>query len=126
MQPLAQMGWAGQKGEELLLQADVARSELKVRLRIHTGRKITYQISFSPNWIGRDLVDMRVIAPAAPETPEGVNVIRLGVLKLARFSRLKISARNWRLRRSRREVVLKAEKSQVARKSPGSRSRRHS
>jgi len=35
-----------------------------------------------------------LIAPAVPDTPEGVKVIRLGVLKFARFSRLKISARN--------------------------------
>lgn len=33
------------------------------------------------------------MVPAVPETPEGVNVIRLGVLKLARLKRLKISAR---------------------------------
>ena len=38
---------------------------------------------------------MLVIAPAVPERPDGVNTIRFGVLKLARFSRLKISPRNW-------------------------------
>ena len=31
---------------------------------------------------------------AVPETPDGVKVMRFGVLKLARFSRLKISAPN--------------------------------
>jgi len=30
---------------------------------------------------------MLVITPVVPETPEGVNTIRLGVLKLARFRR---------------------------------------
>jgi hypothetical protein len=58
-----------------------------------------------------------VMAPAVPEVfvpdVEDVNVIRFGVLKLARFSRLNISARNWRASRSPRVVVLKAEKSQV-------------
>ena len=61
---------------------------------------------------------MLVITPAVPETPEGVNTIRLGVLKLARFRRLKISARNCRLSRSRSGVFLMAEKSQVARPGP--------
>ena len=61
-----------------------------------------------------------------PPTPEDVGVvepgcstatIRLGVLKLARFSRLKISARNCTLTRSPIRVSLIAEKSQVP--SPG-------
>ena len=58
-----------------------------------------------------------MIAPAVPDTPEGVNTIRFGVLKLARFKRLNISARNCRLSRSRIAVSFNAEKSQVA--SPG-------
>ena len=41
---------------------------------------------------------MLVIAPAVPDVfvpvAEDVNVIRFGVLKFARLSRLKISARN--------------------------------
>lgn len=52
-----------------------------------------YQISFNPNSICRDVVDV-LIAPAVPETPEGVKAMRFEVLKLARLSRLKISARN--------------------------------
>ena len=61
---------------------------------------VSYQISFNPNCTCRDVVEVLVIAPAVPETPEGVNTIRFGVLKLARFRRLKISARNCRLNRS--------------------------
>ena len=41
-----------------------------------------------------EVVEVLVIAPAVPDTPVGVKVIRLGVLKFARFSRLKISARH--------------------------------
>ena len=44
-------------------------------------------------------------------------MIRFGVLKLARFSRLKISARNCRFRFSRMCVSFMTEKSHVA--SPG-------
>ena len=40
---------------------------------------------------------MLVMAPAVPDKPDGVNTIRFGVLKLARFSRLKISARNCKI-----------------------------
>src|SRR6516165_2542273 len=58
------------------------------------------------------------MAPAVPETPVGVKVMRLGVLKLARLRMLKISARNCRLRRSCSVVFLMAEKSQVARPGP--------
>ena len=53
---------------------------------------------------------MLVMAPAVPESPVefaavgGVKTIRFGVLKLARSSRLKISARNCRRSPSRREV----------------------
>src|SRR5580704_10578491 len=82
-----------------------------------------YQSNFSPNCSWRAMVDVLVIAPAVPERPVrfvavgGVNTIRFGVLKLARFKILKISARNWTLRRSRTAVSFKTEKSQVA--SPG-------
>ena len=65
-----------------------------------------HQSSFSANCTCRAVVEVAVIAPAVPDTPEGVKVIRFGVLKLARFSRLKISARNCRVRRSRRVRVL--------------------
>src|ERR1700681_2330798 len=82
-----------------------------------------YQSNFSPNCTWRAVVDVLVIAPAVPERPVrfvavgGVNTMRLGVLKLARFKMLKISARNCRLSRSRIAVFLRTEKSQVA--SPG-------
>ena len=79
--------------------------------------KLPYQRSFSANCTCRAVVEVLVIAPAVPDSPEGVKTIRLGVLKLARFSRLKISARNCKLRRSWR-VVLIAEKSHVARLGP--------
>src|SRR6266853_1663357 len=45
-------------------------------------------------------------------------VMRLGVLKLARLRRLKISARNWRFRLSKMCVCFNTEKSQVARPGP--------
>ena len=86
-----------------------------------------YQINFNPNCTWREVVEVLVIAPAVPEVfvpeVEEVKVIRLGVLKFARFSRLKISARNWRESRSCNLVVLKAEKSHVARPGPVSVSR---
>lgn len=62
------------------------------------------------------------MALAVPEEPVGfaavggVKAIRLGVLKLARFSRSKISERNCRLNRSRIFVSFSTEKSQVARR----------
>ena len=77
-----------------------------------------YQVSFKPNCTCRAVVEVEVITPAEPETPGGVKVIRLGVLKFARFSRLKISARNCRLNRSRSCVFLMAEKSHVAKPGP--------
>src|SRR4029077_8832094 len=84
----------------------------------------TYQSNLRPNWIWREVVEVLVMAPAVPERPVrfvavgGVKTMRLGVLKLARFRRLKISARNWRLRRSRMAVSFSTEKSQVARAGP--------
>src|SRR5258708_31032470 len=68
----------------------------------------------------RDVVEVLVIAPPVPDNPlglvavGGVNTIRLGVLKFARFSRLKISARNCRFRLSRIRVFFNTEKSHVA------------
>jgi hypothetical protein len=76
---------------------------------------VPYQRSLSANWTWREVVDVLVMAPAVPETPVGVKTIRFGVLKLARLSRLKISARNWTERRSRMWVSLKVEKLQVPR-----------
>lgn len=79
-------------------------------------------MSFRPNWIWREVVDVLVMAPAVPETfvpvLEDVKAIKLGVLKLARFNRLKISARNCNAIRSCNGVVLKVEKSQVAKPGP--------
>ena len=61
------------------------------------------------------------MAPAVPDVlvpvVDDVNVIKFGVLKFARFSRLNISARNCNEIPSLNLVVLKAEKSHVA--SPG-------
>src|ERR1700730_10669553 len=76
-----------------------------------------YQSSLRPNWIWREVVEVLVMAPAVGLTPDGVKATPLGVLKLARFSRLKSSARNCRLRPSRIRVSLNVEKSQGA--SPG-------
>ena len=77
-----------------------------------------YHSNFSANCTWRAVVEVLDIAPAVPDTPVGVKVIRAGVLKLARFSRLKISARNCRLSCSRNFVFLIAEKSQFARPGP--------
>jgi hypothetical protein len=80
--------------------------------------------SFQPNCTWRDVVEVLVMAPAVPDKPVrwvavgGVKTIRLGVLKLARSSGLKISARNCRLRRSRILVSFRTEKSQVPRPGP--------
>jgi hypothetical protein len=63
------------------------------------------------------MVAVLEIAPAVPDTPVGVNTMRFGVLKFARFSRLKISALNCSVSRSWSEVSFTVEKSQVA--SPG-------
>ena len=87
------------------------------------GSIARYQRNFRANCTWRAVVDVLVIAPAVPESPVrfvavgGVNTIRLGVLKLARFKILKISARNCTLKRSRSAVSFSKEKSQVA--SPG-------
>ena len=79
-------------------------------------------MSFNPNWICRDVVDVHVIAPAVPDVlvpaAEDVKVIRFGVLKFARLSRLKISARNCSDSLSRKVVVLNVEKSHVAKPGP--------
>src|SRR5215471_9505625 len=77
-----------------------------------------YQWSFSPNCTWREVVEVLVMAPAVPDSPEGVNTIRLGVLKLVRPKRLKTSARNCRPRASRIGKAFKTEKSQVARFGP--------
>src|SRR5271169_1236058 len=88
-----------------------------IDLRVCTSDS-RHQSSFKANCTWRAVVDVLVMTPAEPDTPDGVNTIRLGVLKLARFNRLKISARNCRLRRSCSWVFLMAEKSQVARPGP--------
>src|ERR1700737_1428073 len=77
-----------------------------------------YQSSLRPNWIWREVVEVLVMAPAVGLTPDGVKATPLGGCKFARFSRLKISARNCRLRPSRMGVSLKVEKCQVARPGP--------
>src|SRR5207302_5415191 len=84
---------------------------------------IPYQSSLSPNCTWREEVDVPVINPPTPEDVGVVEpgartaTIRLGVLKLARFSKLKISARNCTVVRSRIRVSFMTEKSQVP--SPG-------
>ena len=77
------------------------RSTSKYGPRSHSRPQyLAYQSTLIPNCTWRDVVEVLVIAPAVPETPVGfaavggVNVIKLGVLKFARLSRLKISARN--------------------------------
>jgi hypothetical protein len=82
-----------------------------------------YQSNLSPNCTWRDEVDVPVINPPTPEDVGVVEpgastaTIRLGVLKLVRFSRLKISARNCKLIRSWSCVSFMTEKSQLP--SPG-------
>ena len=65
------------------------------------------------------------MAPAVGETPEGVNTTAFGKLKFARFSKLNISARNCRFRRSLMRVSFNVEKSQVARPGPDNRVAAH-
>src|SRR5580700_10165513 len=83
-----------------------------------------HQRSFRPNCTWREVVEVLVIAPAVPDKPVGfvavggVKTIKFGVLKLARSSRLKISARNCKLSRSRILVSFSTEKSQVTRSGP--------
>ena len=67
--------------------------------------------SFKANCTCHAVVDVLVIAPAVPDIPVGVKVISAGVLKFARFSRLKIPARNCRVSCSRSFGFLTAEKS---------------
>src|SRR5580765_970593 len=87
------------------------------------GTFFHYQRSFRPNCIWRAVVEVPVMAPAVPESPDalvavgGVKTIRFGVLKLALFNRLKISRRNWSCKRSCIVVFFSTEKSHVA--SPG-------
>ncbi len=45
-------------------------------------------MSFNPNCTWRAVVDVLVMAPAVPDTPAGVEVMRFGVLKLARLEAL--------------------------------------
>lgn len=67
----------------LRIQNANSASSGPVRGRRGGGVSLTalYQSSFRPNWICLEDVAVPVTAPAAPETPEGVNTIRLGVLK---------------------------------------------
>src|SRR6476646_4822766 len=55
---------------------------------------VCHQSSFSPNCTCREVVVVLVITPSVGETPDGVNTTSLGMLKFARLSKLKISARN--------------------------------
>ena len=72
--------------------------------------------SFNPNWTCRDVPDVAVITPAVGDGPELAveNTTVFGVLKLARFRRLKNSARNCILTRSVTAVLFSTEKSTVA------------
>ncbi len=63
----------------------------------HLSPTFSHHSSFNANCTWRAVVEVLVMAPAVPDNPVGVNVINAGVLKLARFVKLKISARNWRL-----------------------------
>src|SRR5438105_2610864 len=90
----------------------------------HEPLTLRYQSSLSANCTWRELVDVLVIAPAVPDRPfglvavGGVKTIRFGVLKFAWFSKLKISARNCRLKLSRTFVSFNTEKSQVVSRGP--------
>src|SRR5229473_8518871 len=84
-----------------------------------------YHRNFRLNCTCLEEVDVLVIVPAAGDWTGTVwfgegsstSVMRLGVLKLARLRRLKISARNWRFKLSKMRVSFSTEKSHVA--SPG-------
>src|SRR5215475_4492033 len=79
-----------------------------------------YQSSFRPNCTCREVVAVLVMTPAVGEIPDGVKATSFGILKFARFNKLKISARNCRFSRSLIFVSFIVEKSHVA--SPGPRS----
>ena len=87
-------------------------------IAIEEGSKGGYQRSLRPSCIWRAVVAVLVMRPAVGERPEGVKTTALGLLKLARFRMLKNSARNWRVARSRKEVFLRSETSQVPRPGP--------
>jgi hypothetical protein len=88
------------------LDTDSVCCRSRQKLSIASARGFAYQSSFTANCTCRAVVDVLVIAPAVPDTPlgwaavGGVKTIRFGVLKFARFKRLKISARNCRFIRS--------------------------
>ncbi len=83
----------GSAEETALKKGDVVKAISKSTEEHHCARECHHN-SFTASCTCRAVVDVLVIAPAVPETPEGVKTIRLGVLKFARLSRLKISARN--------------------------------
>ena len=83
-------------------------------------------ISFKPNWTCRGVVASVVISPA-DRTHTVVRrgggslftkTIALGLPRLVRLNRLKISARNWRFMRSLSFVFLKTDKSKSPRPGP--------
>ena len=80
----------------------------------------TYNSSFNPNWICRDVVDVPVIRPAvgAAIADADVNTTVFGVPKFVRFRILKNSARNWRLTLSVIAVFFKTDKSRSVRPGP--------
>ena len=61
-----------------------------------TALRCDYQRSLRANWSWRAVVEVLVMAPAVGlgAAEPGVKTTRLGVLKFARFSKLKNSARN--------------------------------
>ena len=78
---------------------------------------LCYQSSFKANWTCLDVVEVLVIAPAVPERPVGVKTIKLGVLKFARFSRLKSSRSKLEREPLANGCVL--ERGEVPRREPG-------
>ncbi len=86
---------------------------LLARVLARAVTRYCYQSSFRPNWIWRELVEVDVITPAVGDGPPvaAVYTTGFGVLKFVWLKMLKNSARNCRLSRSVKIILLVAEKS---------------
>src|SRR5215467_8580713 len=84
--------------------------------------KARYHSNFTPSWICLDVVAVEVTTPAVGEGPPVADAYTtgFGVLKFVWLNRLKISARNCRLNRSRKESIFASERSVPTRRGPGS------
>src|SRR5580658_2469943 len=112
-------------GGQFYLHLALLPPNLSVALEPSWEEPYNYQISFRPNWIWRDAVDVDVMTPAVGEIPEVAeeNTTAFGIPKFARFKMLKSSARNCRVTFSESAVFLIADRSSSATPGPMSVSR---